>query len=107
MTKDTTDELTTARLYDNRFNRFDDELINKYFNDEGKKSIEKYISNRDKLARIDEGELLTSRVQKAADTVPPNLLLDEMVNIQWARKDELAALRKELDGEQSNVKESE
>ena len=58
------------------------------------------ISNREKLARIDEGELLTSRMQKAADIVPPNLLLNEMVNIQWARKDELAALRKELDREE-------
>lgn len=92
MSKNTTDELTTARLYDNRFNRFDDELINKYFNDEGKKSIEKYISNREKLARIDE----LREAARHADRMYP-----ECDNVLDHIENRIDTLRKELDGEQS------
>ena len=30
-------------IYDNKFNRFDNELINKYFNEKGKQAIKDYI----------------------------------------------------------------
>jgi len=53
------DEITTDMLWDgaiteSRFNRFDDELIDKYFNEEGKVAIEQYIQRKVTEARIDE-----------------------------------------------------
>jgi hypothetical protein len=34
-----------AQISDNKFSRFDDELIEKYFNDKGKKAIQDYIAS--------------------------------------------------------------
>lgn len=42
----TTDLFQGAVLADNRFSRFDDELIDKYFNDDGKAAIEAYIASK-------------------------------------------------------------
>lgn len=45
------DEVVIA---DARFNRFDQELIDKYFNEEGKEAIRQYVtqSNKDLLERV-------------------------------------------------------
>jgi phage FluMu gp28-like protein len=43
-----------AQISDNKFSRFDDELIEKYFNDKGKKAIQDYIASYSREVRIDE-----------------------------------------------------
>jgi len=50
----TADMLWDGAITESRFNRFDDELIDKYFNEEGKVAIEKYIQRKVTEARIDE-----------------------------------------------------
>lgn len=39
------DTLNTANISDNRFSRFDKELIDKYFNEAGKKAIQEHIKS--------------------------------------------------------------
>jgi hypothetical protein len=41
-----------AQISDNKFSRFDDELIEKYFNDKGKKAIQDYIASYKKTKPI-------------------------------------------------------
>lgn len=52
--------IASANITDNRFNRFDDELIDKYFNEKGKQAIEAYVAQRVIEGRIDELKHLDS-----------------------------------------------
>ena len=40
----TTTKITTSSIMDSRFNRFDDEFIDKWFNEQGKQAIKDYIT---------------------------------------------------------------
>lgn len=56
-TKDTSHEMKTGfsnNLVNSGFNRFDQEIIDKYFNDEGKKAIEKLLHTSNLKAQISE-----------------------------------------------------
>ena len=43
-TTKTTADITTINIADSRFNRFDDEFIDKWFNEQGKQAIQDYIT---------------------------------------------------------------
>jgi hypothetical protein len=51
---------TTASFADNRFNRFDYELIDRYFNDEGKAAILARDKRKELEARIDEHKVIAN-----------------------------------------------
>lgn len=62
-----------ANISDNRFGRFDDELIDKYFNEEGKKAIRAYIHTKTVEARIDELKSIKSATIHMVGTSPHDM----------------------------------
>ena len=60
-----------------------------------KEHVEKCKQQLKKLiieAKIEEGALFVKKLQNSADTIPPNLLLNEAVNIKYQRIKELESL---------------
>ena len=73
-TTKTTADITTTNIADSRFNRFDDEFIDKWFNEQGKQAIQDYITlhtqRAETKARIDGAEMLHKRVFSHFDLLP-------------------------------------
>ncbi len=61
-------ELQDTGISDNRFSRFDEELINKYFNEKGKKAIQEYITSQ-VSAQVDEARIECMEYAKNLCTV--------------------------------------
>jgi hypothetical protein len=53
-----------AQITDNKFSRFDDELIEKYFNDKGKKAIQDYIASYTSRAVEDAVKIVVNETTK-------------------------------------------
>jgi hypothetical protein len=53
--------------------------------------------------KIKEIMLFTEELQKRADTIPPNLLLNEIVNYAYDRKEDLLPTNNKEDDKQANT----
>ena len=58
MSKVTATQITNCKIIDARFNRFDEELIDRYFNEKGKKEIQGYVAGMSIGERKNELEML-------------------------------------------------
>ena len=76
-TTKTTADITTINIAESRFNRFDDEFIDKWFNEQGKQAIQDYI---------------TLHTQKAVDNKMASLGLKKGVKYKVMSTDKITVL---------------
>ena len=72
--------IDSHNIVENRFNRFDDELIDRYFNEDGKAAIEKYVQRKVTEARIDELEIISHVSFDSTEDDDSDVLFDQIAD---------------------------
>ena len=76
----TTDDLTQGMvLSDNLFNRFDDEIIDRYFNDDGKKAIQDYVESHTTKLLNEQLDRLYEELMEEGETVAYQWQIEEAI----------------------------